>query len=167
MNILSDMICIDVIRTSCCITAHRYWVHRKQVWVSGYKHYWNHQMTPILMNTLSDMICIYAITTSYCILAHWCLVHSKQVWVSGYIINGIEMIKWRLYLWIHYQIWSASTQSQLYVALPPIGIGSTGSRYRFQDVNRIVMINWRLYLWIHCQIWSASTYGNLMLHCRS
>ena len=68
----------------CCIADHRYWVHSKQVRVSGYKPYWNDQMTPILINALSDMICIGVIATLCCIAPHRYWVHSKQVWVSGY-----------------------------------------------------------------------------------
>ena len=84
INTLSDKIFVDVIATLFCITAHRYWVHSKQVCVSGYEPCWNDQMMPILMNTLPDMICIDVIATLCCIAAHRYRPHRNKVWGSGY-----------------------------------------------------------------------------------
>ena len=152
--LISYMICIDVIATLYCIAAHRYWVHRKQVWVSGYKLYWNDQVTPIFMNTLSDMICIDVIANLCYIATHRYWIHCKQVWVSGYkpywndqmtpiLMNALSVI---ICIYV----------ITIYVVLSLIGVGSTVNRYEFQDINSMKVIKWRLYLWIHYQIWSVS-----------
>ena len=59
------------------------WTHSRQVWVSGYKRYWNNEMMAIYINTLPDMICIDVIWTLRGMPPKM-IGYGQQVWVSGY-----------------------------------------------------------------------------------
>ena len=103
-----------------------------------------------LMKALSDMIVTEC--GPYVILT----VRLVATTVSRYEFQDINrngIIKWRLFLWKHYQIWLPLMQCGTYAVLTVRLIGSTVSRYEFQGKKCNGMIKWRLYLWKHYQIW--------------
>ena len=97
--------CIDVMSTWRENVLQNGCMHNEQVWVSGNQPYWNTQITAILMNALRDMICIYVMQ-----ILRTMTVKMIGPTVSRYefqVINLIGILKWRLYWWMHYEIWAA------------------------------------------------------------
>ena len=97
------------------------------------------------MKTLPDLIVIDVMWT-LCIMDRRLVVSI----VSRYEFQNINrngIIKWRPYLWKHYQIWLPLMYRGPYVALTVRLIGSTASRYEFQVINHKGIIKCHLYLW--------------------
>ena len=93
MNTLSDRIWTHVMSTSCGTASPNDWIHNEQVWFSGYKPYWNNQMTPLCMKAPPDMIVVDVMLTLCCIVRQIAGNHSEQVWVLGYKPHGSKQTR--------------------------------------------------------------------------
>ena len=94
---LPDMIAIDVKWTLFSMDRQIDCIHSQQVWVLGYKPQRNNQITPIFMKALPDV-------RTLCGIDLW-LIASTVSRYEFQDINHTGIIKWRIYLWKHYEIW--------------------------------------------------------------
>ena len=98
-------------------------------------------MTPIFMKLLPDMIAI--VLRNFCSIDRQIDCISQQVWVSGYKPQWNNQMT-PIFIKI---LPDTIAIDVIYVVLTARLIGSTISRYEFQDTNHTGIIKWRLYLW--------------------